>query len=114
MKVAGWIAAILTVGLCAFVLFSEREAMDKDAEKWRAERDSLQNRLSRALSIADTSEARLHRSIAAYRDTVAMLLTPKQQDEKAQRYLDGAGLDSVLNVLDRGTGPAPKRVEPAP
>lgn len=41
MKSAPWIVAIVAVVLCAFILASEREAMDNDAATWRAEQDSI-------------------------------------------------------------------------
>lgn len=109
-----WIVAgVLVIAVAvvfALLLRAEQNSYESDRVEWQQELARMKAETQAAQERADTSEARFDRALAIYKAVASQLLTPEQQDEKAQRALDGAGLDSVLNVLDRGTGPAKKRM----
>lgn len=97
MKVAGWIVAIAVAGLCYFVLSSERNAMDVEAEKWRAERDSV-NAVNAALMAKVDSLTEAANTHALRSDSLAFV--PQYiYIEHAARLTRSASLDSLGLLL---------------
>jgi len=98
---APWIVAIAAVGLCFFILSAEREAMDNDAEAWRAEQDSLRAELYRE-KIAHLNDLKLYTdSLKAYTDSAVSVMPPAPVvKERAWKFFEFAPLGTAVDTLN--------------
>ena len=97
---APWIVAIAAVGLCFFILSAEREAMDNDAEAWRAEQDSLRAELD-AKDIRIAGLMAYTDSLKAYTDSAVMSYPPAPVvKERAWKFFEFAPLGTAVDTLN--------------
>ena len=97
---APWIVEIAAVGLCFFILASEREAMDNDAATWRAEQDSLLSGWEKSRS--ELSDLRAYTdSLKAYTDSaVTTYPPPPVVIKQSLKFFEFAPLQQATDTLD--------------